>query len=274
LTFLFFVDKIQSETSKINLKENAAMLSQERYQLIMSLLNRRRTVTVTELTQELGASEATVRRDLNTLHEMGRLQKIHGGATLLPSNFIAHQEDLSLRCKHNTEVKALLGRYAATLIQDDDFVYIDAGSTTGYLVDALGHSQATFVTNGFSHAHGLARKGLRTYILGGEFKSATETAVGSVATISLRRYHFTKCFLGAGGISQEAGFTAPDAEDAMLKAEVAERSYMVYVLADHSKFNSVDQVTFAQLERACIVTDRLTDESYRSLTMIREVSET
>ncbi len=247
------------------------MLSQERYQLILSLLNHRRTVTVAELTHELGASEATVRRDLNTLHEMGRLQKIHGGATALTSNFTAHRDDLTLRAKRNASAKALLGQYAATLIQDDDFVYIDAGSTTEHLVNTLEHSQATFITNSFSHAQRLARKGLRTYILGGEFKSFTEAVVGAVASKNLQQYHFTKCFLGTGGISQEAGFTAPDAEDAMLKAEAAERSYMVYILADHSKFNAVAQVTFAQLDRACIVTDKLSDESYRSLTVIREV---
>ena len=59
------------------------MLTQERYQQILQMLARKRTVTVAELTQTLGASEATVRRDLNALHEMGRLNKVHGGATAL-----------------------------------------------------------------------------------------------------------------------------------------------------------------------------------------------
>ncbi len=248
------------------------MLSQERHQLILSLLSRKRTVTVTELTQELGVSEATVRRDLNTLHEMGRLQKVHGGATLLPAHFVTHEEDMVLKSAHNTEAKALLGQYAATLIQDDDFVYIDAGTTTEHLVDALSACRATFITNGFGHAQRLARKGLRAYILGGRFKSSTEAVVGSVASKNLQRYNFTKCFMGANGISREAGFTAPDAEEAMLKTEAVARSYMTYVLADHSKFNAVAPVTFADLEKACIITDKLPDESYRSLTVIREVS--
>ena len=273
LTFLDNFDTIQSKPIKTNRKKRHTMLSQERYQLILSLLNRRRTVSVTELTQELGASEATIRRDLNTLHEMGRLQKIHGGATVLPPTFVSHQENLSRRSKRNTEPKALLGRYAATLIQDDDFVYIDAGSTTEYLVDALENSQAVFVTNGFRHAQRLGRKGLRSYILGGQFKSSTEAVVGPDALKNLQQYHFTKCFLGVDGISQEGGFTAPDAEDASLKAEAAERSYMVYVLADHSKFNVVAPVSFAPLGRACIITDQLSDESFRALTMIREVSQ-
>lgn len=249
------------------------MLTQERYQLILSLLNRKRAVTVTELTQELGASEATVRRDLNTLHEMGRLNKVHGGATALSSNFLTLEEDISVKSTRNIEAKALLGQYAAHLIRDDDFVYIDAGSTTEYLVDALGESRATFVTNGFGHAQRLARKGLKAYILGGQLKASTEAVLGSVASTNLRKYNFTKCFMGASGVSQESGFTTTDAEEAMLKAEAIARSYMVYILADRSKFNVVASVTFADLKKACIITDELSDENYRSFTVIQDLSQ-
>lgn len=248
------------------------MLTQERYQRILSLLSRKRAVTVTELTQALGASEATVRRDLNTLHEMGRLNKVHGGATALSSNFLTHEEDMAVKSTRNVEAKALLGQYAATLIKDNDFVYIDAGTTTEYLVDSLGESRATFITNGFGHAQKLARKGLRAYILGGQFKPSTEAVVGSVASTNLRKYNFTKCFMGADGVSQEAGFTTPDAEEAMLKAEAIQRSYMVYILADHSKFGVVASVTFGDLSKACIITDTLEDESYRAFTVIQEVT--
>ena len=94
-----------------------------------------------------------------------------------------------------------------------------------------------------------------------------------MACKSLQRYNFTKCFLGTNGVSPEAGFTTPDAEEAMLKAEAVVRSYMAYVLADHSKFGVVAPVTFAALEKNCIITDRLADESYRSFTIIKEVAD-
>ncbi len=247
------------------------MLTQERYQQILNLLSKKKAITVTELTQALGASEATIRRDLNALHEMGRLNKVHGGATAISNNFLTYEEDILIKSKRNVEAKALLGQYAAKLIADDDFVYIDAGTTTEYLVDAIGESKATFVTNGFAHAQRLARKGLKVYILGGRFRAASESVVGSVASKNLQRYNFTKCFMGANGISQEAGFTTPDAEEAMLKAEAVAHSYMVYILADRSKFGVVASVTFSELSRACILTDTLPDESYRSCTIIEEV---
>ncbi|MEQ2445097.1 DeoR/GlpR family DNA-binding transcription regulator [Pseudoflavonifractor sp. CLA-AP-H29] len=248
------------------------MLTQERYQQILQMLARKRTVTVAELTQTLGASEATIRRDLNALHEMGRLNKVHGGATALSSPFATSEADVRTKSALNVEEKVLIGRYAATLIEDDDFVYIDAGSTTEKLVEAIGESRATFVTNGIAHAQHLARKGLKSYILGGELKPATEAVVGAVAARNLQKYNFTKCFMGANGISAKAGFTTPDAEEGMLKSEAFSRSYMAYVLADHTKFDWVSPVSFAPIDKACIITDHLPDESYRSFTIIEEVS--
>lgn len=248
------------------------MLTQERYQMILNLLAQKRAVTVSELTQALDASEATVRRDLNALHEMGRLNKVHGGATALSGNFSAVEADMTTKSGLYTMEKILIGRYAATLIEDDDFVYLDAGTSTEKLIDALGDSRASFVTNGAGHAQRLARRGLKAFLLGGQFKASTEAVVGAVAIKNLQRYNFTKCFMGANGISQEAGLTTPDAEEAMLKAEAVARTYMTYVLADHSKFNVVAPVTFAPIEKACVITDRLPDENYRSFTIIKEVS--
>ena len=79
------------------------MLTQERYQQILQMLARKRTVTVAELTQALGASEATVRRDLNALHEMGRLNKVHGGATALSTPFATAEADVRTKSALNVE---------------------------------------------------------------------------------------------------------------------------------------------------------------------------
>lgn len=249
------------------------MLTQERYQMILNLLTQKRAVTVSELTRALDASEATIRRDLNALHEMGRLNKVHGGATALSSHFSAEEADMTTKATRHTAEKLLVGRYAAQFIEDDDFIYIDAGTSTEKLIDAIGESRASFVTNGAGHAQRLARKGLKAFLLGGQFKASTEAVVGAVAIKNLQRYNFTKCFMGCNGIAPESGLTTPDAEEAMLKAEAVARSYMTYVLADHSKFGVVAPVTFAPMQKACILTDSLPDENYRSFTIIKEVEE-
>lgn len=249
------------------------MLTQERYQQILNILSSKHAVTVAELTQTLGASEATVRRDLNALHDMGRLNKVHGGATALAGNFSAVEADMNTKSTLHVHEKAAVGRYAATLISDDDFVYIDAGTSAEHLVDALEECKATFVTNGVGPAQRLAKKGMQVLILGGQYKASTEAIVGPVAMGNLQKYNFTKCFIGVNGVSLESGYSTPDADEAILKAEAMARSYLSYVLVDHSKLGVVTPVTFAPLEKACLIIDRLTDESYRSATVVKEVLE-
>lgn len=251
------------------------MLTQERYQMILDLVEQRRAVTVAELAHALNASPATVRRDLNALDELGRLQKVHGGATARTGTaFSSAEEDVATKAALHVAEKEAVGRYAAGLIADDDFVYLDAGTTTGKVIDHVAPGcKATFVTNGVDHAIRLTRRGLKTFILGGQFKSTTEAIVGAMALHSLRQYNFTKCFLGANGVDLAAGFTTPDSEEAMLKSEAMNRSYLSFVLCDHSKFRLVSPVTFAPLNKACILTDRLDDEAYRKETVVKVIKE-
>lgn len=249
------------------------MLTQERYQIIMNLLEQKKAVTVSELTLALGASEATVRRDLNTLQEMGRLHKVHGGATALTGGITAGEPDMPTKSTLRMEEKSAIGAYAATLIEDDDFVYIDAGTTTEQLVQHLRPSKACFVTNGIDHAKLLIRRGLKTQLLGGTLKPTTEAIAGAVALEHLRQYNFSKCFLGANGVDLKCGFTTPDPEEAVLKTEAINRAYLSFVLADSGKFGLVTPVIFSPLRKACVLTEAEPAPEYRKQTVIKVVKE-
>ena len=249
------------------------MLTQKRYQIILERLEQRQSVTVTELTELLGASEATVRRDLNALHEQGRLHKVHGGATAVRGAMALEEPDMPTKATLHVAEKWAIGSYAATLVQDDDFVYIDAGTSTEQLVQHLAPSRASFVTNGIEHARLLLRRGLKTQLLGGSIKPTTEAIIGAVALENLRRYNFSKCFMGTNGVDLRCGFTTPDPEEAALKSAAMERSYLSFVLADKSKFGVVTPVTFAPLDRACVLTEAEPAPDYRRQTIIKVVKE-
>ncbi len=250
------------------------MLSEERYSMIINFLEDKKAVTVTELAKWLGTSESTVRRDLNALHDMGKLNKVHGGATAIDEKVNAIEEDVQSKSLKNVEEKKLLARYAATLVNDDDVVYVDAGTTTLMFVEALSpNTRALFVTNGIAHAKKLIQKGLKAYIIGGQIKLSTEAVIGAEAINSLRKYNFTKCFMGTNGISVESGLTTPDLEEALVKKEACSHSYITYVLADHTKFKTVSSITFALLSRCCVITDKLTDNKFRDHTVIKEVEQ-
>ena len=248
------------------------MLTQERYKSILDMLGEREAVTVAELAQRLGISESTVRRDLTALDREGKLRKVFGGATSLSITEGAEEDEMTVRDKKMSEEKELIAAYAATLINDNDFVYIDSGTTTLRLIDHIPANKAVYVTNGVIHAQRLLARGLRACILGGMIKPLNACVTGAEGVHSLERFNFTKAFMGANGIDITAGFTTPDAEEAMVKEKAAEKSFAVFVLADHSKFRRVYPVTFAELRRCCIITDRLPYSGFSDKTVIREVT--
>ncbi len=247
------------------------MLTQERYQSILSTIDERGAVTVSELAEMLGASESTIRRDLTALDETGRLRKVFGGATSIKQVGSVFEDNFSTKEVLMSEEKTQIAMYCATLINDSDFVFIDAGTTTARLIDFIDNSKATYVTNGIIHARKLIQKGFNAYIIGGKLKPATEAVVGAEAIANLRNLNFSKAFMGTNGIDLEAGYTTPDIEEAMMKEAAVKASYMAFVMADRTKFRRVFPVTFSQLRTCCIITDALPDKSYATETVIKEV---
>ena len=207
------------------------MLAEERFREILKIVNEKKTVTVQELTALLETSESTIRRDLTTLHQRGALIKVHGGAAAAESETMTRDADLSLRSTLNKEEKTVIGKYAAGLIREEDFVYLDAGSSVDAMIDYITETGALYVTNAVSHAQKLLKKGMRVFLIGGELKAVTEAIVGAEAV------ECRKC----------------------------------YVLADASKIRQISSVTFADFQSAQLITTKLQDVTYRKYTNIMEV---
>lgn len=246
------------------------MLAEERYAKILKLLNEQKTVTVASLVECLSVSESTIRRDLNSLSSMKKIVKVHGGAIVLSNSFDFREQPIAKKEKLFSNEKESIARYAAAAIRPNDFVYIDAGTTTDRMIDFITEKTAAFMTNGFSHAKKLAQKNLKVFIVGGRLKASTDAVIGSECVEALKKYNFTKCFMGTNGISLNAGFTTSDSDEANVKRAAVEQSYVPYILADHSKFNVVSLVTFAAAEKACIITDYLPDNKFREKCIIKE----
>lgn len=249
------------------------MLTEKRLNDIVKLVNERNSISVMELTERFHASESTIRRDLTVLHKKGLLHKVHGGATSLEMGYAAKDDEVAIRENLNRDEKTLIARYAASLIEDHDFVFLDAGTTTELMIDCIPQTMAVFVTNAVGHAKKLANRGFRVYMLGGEFKNATEAVVGSETIAGLNKYHFTKCFVGTNGVSVNTGFSTPDLNEALVKEKAMEQSKDRYVLCDASKFNKISPVMFGEFSRATVITTRLQDETYRQYSNIVEVKE-
>lgn len=247
------------------------MLTEERLQRIVAIVERAGSATVQELTEELHTSESTIRRDITLLDEDGRINKVRGGAVSKGSRYSTEDAPVTQRMKSNRDEKEKIARYAATLIEPNDFVYIDAGTTTELLIDYITVKNVTFVTNAISHAKKLSIAGYRVHVIGGEYKASTEAIVGEEAIENVERYNFTKGFWGTNGVNPVNGFTTPDASEAALKKKSMENCKERYVLCDSSKFLEISCVTFAKFESARIITTRVDQDKYGRFTNIYTV---
>lgn len=231
------------------------MLAEQRYEIILNLLNEKKSITVNEIRALLGASESTVRRDITALHKASKLIKVFGGAVAIEEKYIAIEPTVAQKAEQNLEEKQMIGKYAATLIEKNEFVYIDAGTSTACMIEHIDPAGVTFVTNGVAHAQRLAAMGAKVFLLGGELKSSTEAIIGNSAVRTLLGYHFTKGFFGTNGISSQEGLTTPDFDEAIVKETAMRQCKKCYVLADSSKYNQVSAVTFAQIDDVTIITE-------------------
>lgn len=247
------------------------MLTEERHAKILEILNRKKGAGLAELCEILNTSESTVRRDLAVLDESGLLTRVRGGAMAIGENFSLREHNMEEKANLFVAEKTAIARYAASLIENGDFVFLDAGSTTARMIEYLPAKSVTFVTNAFVSARKLAQRGFFVLITAGEIKASTEAIVGSKAVTSLSHYNFTKCFMGTNGISPRGGFSTPDKGEADVKETAILRSRQVYVLSDHSKFGEICAMKFADLNKASIITDRVPDKKYLSQTQIKEV---
>ena len=248
------------------------MLTCERRKYILDLLKEKKSISSSELAEKLKISESTIRRDLAILSKENKLHKVHGGAVVIEDYYNAEEKNVEIKHSINTDKKISIAKYAANLIDKDDFVYIDAGTTTEILIDYIMQKGAHYVTNGIVHAKKLAEKGLDVIIIGGKLKISTEAIVGVEAVNNIKKYNFTKGFFGTNAISEMSGYSTPDIEEALVKKEAIVRSKKCYILADSDKFNKTSCVSFAKVSDGIIITDKNVKD-YKINTKIIEVKE-
>lgn len=250
------------------------MLTQERFEEIVRIISRDGAATVQELAQQLETSESTVRRDLIQLDRLGKVRKVHGGATAAVQLEAVPERNMQEKYSRNIEAKRRIAAYAASLVTADDFVFLDAGSTTEQLAEFLTEYNATYMTNGITLAQKLAAKGFKTILVPGKVKATTDAVIGSAAVEFLRDYYFTKGFFGTNGITVEAGFTTPDNEEADNKRMAMKHCHKPYVLADNGKFGHLSKVSFGALKQAAIITTdggKLSLKAYKQYTEVVEL---
>lgn len=230
------------------------MLTIERHDMILGLLSTHEVVSLQLLMDETNSSESTIRRDLSTLEKDGKLIRIHGGA----KRAVEKHRDVALAIKTTKFVaeKNEIAKRAAAIVQDNDCIYLDAGSTTLAMIPYLHQQHLTVVTNGLTHVSPLVEKGIEVYMIGGYVKSSTYAHVGVQARTMLDSFSFDKAFMGANGVDIEHGLTTPDIEEASIKTAAIRKSRNSYFLVDDSKFNETTFAKICDLEEVQLITNK------------------
>ena len=223
------------------------MLKSKRKQLILEKVTKDKFVSLEYLVKALDTSESTVRRDLDELESERKLRRVHGGAESL--HFLQEEESNQEKSIKNIQEKTRIAQKAASLIQEYDVIFIDAGTTNELLVNELHDPSVTVVTNSIHHATKLVERNIPTVIIGGVVKRSTDASIGGVALNQIGQLNFDKAFIGMNGID-DGFFTTPDMEEGAVKRAILENTKRTYVLADASKLGQTSFAKVAPVSRA------------------------
>jgi DeoR/GlpR family transcriptional regulator of sugar metabolism len=241
------------------------MLAEERRQKLAETVSKLGYAPLPELVRLTGVSESTIRRDLEHLHEAGRLRRTHGGA--MASGNEPPLPALEDRAERQAREKRAIAREMAERIRDGETVLIDGGTTTLELARLLVGRSLQVITNSLPIAHlfGSTRTA-ELVLIGGYVYPKTGVALGPMAIDALRRLHVNRLVLSCAGATERGLFNGNlllvETQRAMIEA-ADETS----VLADSSKFGRAALTFLGDWSRIRrVVTDPgLSDEQRRMI---------
>jgi DeoR/GlpR family transcriptional regulator of sugar metabolism len=239
------------------------MLARHRQSLILHAVRNDGSARVSDLTQQLGVSDMTIRRDLEVLAKDGLVEKVHGGA-VLPGSHAGHEPGFEDKLVLERPEKNTIARAAAALVRPNTAVAIASGTTTfalaQCLLDVPGLTIVTNslrVTNLFSGTRSLDATADSVVLTGG-VRTPSDALVGPVADLTIRSLHFDLLFLGCYGFDVNAGLTTPNLAEAETNRALIRVARRVVVLADHTKWSLVGLSSFARLSEVdVLVTDEM-----------------
>ncbi|WP_130860366.1 DeoR/GlpR family DNA-binding transcription regulator [Gracilibacillus phocaeensis] len=236
------------------------MMKAQRVNAILEYVKQRESVSLDDLMEEFNVSKNTIRRDVQELADSEKLVKVYGGVSIAKPLTVPYQD----RKVKKFQEKQAVARLAAQFVEDGDIIFIDSGTTTGEMLPFITDKNITIVTNnldftleatGYPHLH--------IYSTGGMFERSTRSYVGTESANMISKYNFNKAFMASTGLSLSKGITNSSPLETQIKTKVIEKSEQVFVMVDHSKFDSYSLTTYCDFNQIdYLITDQKPDEVY------------
>ncbi|MBI5294654.1 MAG: DeoR/GlpR transcriptional regulator [Chloroflexi bacterium] len=235
----------------------------ERQKQILSLLSRQGSLSVAEIVEQFAISEATARRDLESLTSQGKVHRVHGGVIAIEQ--APPEQPILQRESEQAVEKAAIGRAAADLIHDGETVFLGSGTT---VLEAARHLRErrnlTVVTNSLSVLNALAGlKNITVVSLGGQLRESELSFIGHITEQALSELRVGKVVIGTRGLSLEYGLTNDYLPETLTDRAILKIGSEVIVAADHTKINRVSTALLAPLSSMhTFVTDVGADKKF------------
>ncbi len=233
------------------------MLAIERRNAILAKLNAEGKVIVADLSREFDVTEETIRRDLEKLDNEGLAKKTYGGAIL---NQSLHTDlPFNVRKRSNVELKQRIAEKIADLIQDGDYIMLDASSTAIYITQYIKtrKNNITLITNSVEIMLELADKDdWKVLSTGGALKKGALSLVGTSAERMIRGFHVDLAVCSCKGLDMNMGITDSNEKDSVIKQAIFSAADKKILAVDSSKFDKISFVRVCDVSEVdTIVTD-------------------
>jgi Transcriptional regulators of sugar metabolism len=235
----------------------------ERQKQILSLLSQQGRLSVAEIVEQFSISESTARRDLEVLASQGKAQRVHGG--VIEVEKAPPELPIFERNQEQLEEKTRIGRVAASLVGDNESVFLGSGTTVLEIARHLrDHKNLTVITNSLPVLNILAgTKEITVVSLGGMLRESELSFIGHITEQSLLEVRADKVFMGTRGISLEDGLTNDYLQETLTDRAILKSGREVIIAADHTKVNRVSTVLLAPLNSIhTFVTDSGVDRKF------------
>lgn len=238
-----------------------------RHNEIINIVTRRREVGVQELTERLGVSEVTIRKDLSFLEEQGYLVRTHGGARLAED--IDRLHTIASRRKEHPKEKLNIARTARSLINEGDTILIDAGSTCAAFAHAVRDMNLRVITNSLDVMAELADShSISLHTVGGSYRMDAGSFIGPAAEEALKQYRIDTCFIGTPAFTHDGVFSSQNVIESNFKRQALSISQRRVVISDCSKF---DKTTFSVFGHAQDVDILIVDCNFEGIEQLRQL---
>ena len=202
-------------------------------------------------------SESTIRRDLKILAGEGKIVLLHGGAIKLKKN--SKEVPVISKKFMNVKQKEKIARYAASLIQNGETIYIDSGTTTELMFKYLKNKDITIVTTNIHIVNQLEDTKFECILIGGEIIKNLGSTVGPLTDRQLDEFHFNRSFIGANGYSDTNGISTYDLRETSKKRIVKKNSDNCYVLLDSTKIGLNAVCKVFEFDEVTVLSDKTND---------------